>query len=298
MRPRGVLLSTGLTSESRTTCSEPDDDSESDTHDDCPFRLILSIRPSSCRMVRRAARAGGRGKRVGEARAHGKTVRFADSVVQGTVVGGASGYGRPQSSAGGGRGSSSPPPQGNDTVDVVGRRFYRRSDGRFVNKGGVRLDPAGVYGPIPYTGSHPVTPQDIIRNIHYRDRNVDRENHDNCPFRELLRIRPRQTTTEALEGKEARGSPGGRRTQRENLSVRGTAGGASTWGLKTPGEGQGDAAAGIKWPQAREGPVWAWEPPPRRTGARALPDLPLLLNSWTRPPSPSRTLQLHGVGCR
>lgn len=151
-------------------------DEDSDTHDDCPFRQLLSVRPASCTPRPRPG-GSGRGGRVKEERGSGKSVRFAD-----TVIG----------------------PDGNPFTPAAGRgdaatlyrngvvnmgKFYRRSDGRFVTRGGRRPATARERGP-PVPPRPPLTAQYSQKANQYQAVNTNNECHKKCPFRELLNNRP------------------------------------------------------------------------------------------------------------
>ncbi|KAK7083511.1 hypothetical protein SK128_005637, partial [Halocaridina rubra] len=171
-----------------------------DHHDNCPFDYLLTFKPSASssssspstalclqesEMVQRSSSKESPVRRYRNdiSRGSSKTVRFADNSREGNVGGG---YDPSLSTS---------TLNGRENINAVVKRerFYKRSDGRFILKEQRPLDIPGVYGPIPYPRPQNIRPQDIIRNIRYPDVSALWENHENCPFREILRIRPSET---------------------------------------------------------------------------------------------------------
>ena len=167
---------------------------EDDTHDDCPFRQLLSVRPASCTLLPRSPCVVGRGGRVSDVRGRGKSVRFADTVTGSDRVSTIPGVRR--------KGESTTSCR-NGVVNTG--KFYRRSDGRFITRGGGRRPAtAKERGAPPPARPHP-TPQ-------YNQGNTDRhmeqfECRKNCPFRELLGNRPHKSVHKTWRSLASEGRP-------------------------------------------------------------------------------------------
>lgn len=266
---------------------------DSDTHEHCPFRQILSIRPASWRaMVQHSAASDGlgavRGHRLSDGR--GKSVRFADSEWR-YCLGGGDTY------------LNGCYDVNSNVTDKGGRgRFYRRHDGRFMTRSEPRLDIPGVYGPIPYSRAQPVSPQDILRNIRYQDRCSGWENHENCPFREIMRIQPgRASAARDKLQKKAK-----TRSVSPSIKRRHTLPDMKVTGLRATSQGLKDLVVEEtdpvvrKWPSLREAPLKTWPAGRLRGVAFEDPPPPPPPPSTGRVKSPLKLTgpQEHGVGCK
>lgn len=279
---------------SRASWAESDGDSDddaSDAHERCPFRQILSIRPASWRamVVQHSGPLDSlvavRGQRLSDGR--GKSVRFADSEWRYRMGGGdtyLNGYYDVNRNA---------PEKGSRG------RFYRRHDGRFVTRSEPRLDIPGVYGPIPYSKAQPVSPQDILRNIRYQARCSAWENHENCPFREILRIQPGKVSSARdklqKKAKATSTSPSIRRRHTlPDMKVTGLR--ATSQGLRDLVVEETDPVA-RKWPSLREAPRKTW-PAGGKLKTVSFEDPPPALTGRAKSPLKLTGPQEHGVGCR
>lgn len=163
-----------------STSTDNHHDEDSDTHDDCPFRQLLSVRPASCTPRPRPSGAG-RGGRLKEERGSGKSVRFADTVT---------GPDGSPFTPGAGRGDAATPYR---TGVVNMGKFYRRSDGRFVTRGGGRRPATAKERAPPVPPRPPLTAQYSHKPGQHQLLNTSYECHKKCPFRELLNNRPHKS---------------------------------------------------------------------------------------------------------
>lgn len=171
-------------SPSSATGNHDNHDVDSDTHDDCPFRQLLSVRPASCTPRPRPGGVG-RGGRVKDERGSGKSVRFAD-----TVLGSDGNPFIPGSSGG-----DAATPYRNGVVNMG--KFYRRSDGRFVTRGGGRRPATAKERCPPVPPRPPLTTQYSHKLSQYQTLNTNNECHKKCPFRDLLNNRPHKSVSKS-----------------------------------------------------------------------------------------------------
>ncbi|MPC71895.1 hypothetical protein E2C01_066186 [Portunus trituberculatus] len=167
---------------------------EDDTHDDCPFRQLLSVRPASCTLLPRTSGGMGRGGRLSDTRGGGKSVRFADTVTgsDGLPV-----------TPGTHRKGDATTPYKNGVVNTG--KFYRRSDGRFVTRGGSRR---------PATAKERVTPSSarpqaagqysLGKTSQYQQQFECRKN---CQFKEQVSNRPHKSVHKTWRSLASEGRP-------------------------------------------------------------------------------------------
>lgn len=234
-------LATTLAASPSPTCGKHDiRGAEDGTHDDCPFRQLLSVRPASCTLLPRTSGGVGRGGRLSDTRGGGKSVRFADTVTgpDGLPV-----------TPGTRRKGDVTTPYKNSVVNTG--KFYRRSDGRFVTRGGGRR-PATAKERVTQSSARPQAAgqYSLGRTSQYQQQFECRKN---CQFKEQVSNRPHKSVHKTWRSLAAEGRPRlvGEGPRRSRMKVTGVS--APRW-EHVDNKQKGDASSAKQGaPKAGEG---------------------------------------------